>query len=230
MANALNDMFTVADHFSKRIRRFERDLRSALASAEQAILCAWVGTEDAHRRSARLNAYRLRKQWKGSDAKRLRAIGLGPAGASWLERAKLAKPRGRPIVPPYLSLATQMVAFGLFSEVLFNPSTSPHLRRRALRMTPWWEYFVEAVYRGEYETARTVGGPSPFARAEQATGRAFGLSPDRVRRIAGKVRKMRRQGTALPKDPPLTARQFAVWERTGAFPKEASGLAAEPKP
>ena len=181
MANLLDDLLTAADHLGKRVREFEQALRSA-----------WANAEDAHRRAARLNAYRQRKRWKGGDAKRLRTIGLGKAGLRRLERMKLAKPRGRPVVPAYVPLADRLAMLGRLSNRLFDPSTPPYLRRRALQTTPWCEYFVEAVYRGEYEVAKAAGVPSPSFQAERATGQAVGLEPDSVRRIAGVVRRMRR--------------------------------------
>jgi uncharacterized protein (DUF2132 family) len=37
---------------------------------------------------------------------------------------------------------------------MFDESTGPTGRLKMLRKTPWRPYFVEALYRGEYESAK----------------------------------------------------------------------------
>jgi hypothetical protein len=100
-------------------------------------------------------------------------------------------------------------------SALFAPDTPRKVRRRILTQTRWWPHYVEAVYRGELNRARGDGGPSPSARAEQRAGSALGLAPDRVRRIAGQVRKMRQVDPEYCDYPAMTAEDYLTWERTG---------------
>jgi transposase len=100
---------------------------------------------------------------------------------------------------------------------MFDESTSPTDRLKMLRKTPWWPYFVEALYRDEYESAKAGKIKSASSIAERSVGDTFNVSPELVRKICGEVRRKRKDGTALPDSPAITVTKFEHWKKTGHF-------------
>jgi hypothetical protein len=76
---------------------------------------------------------------------------------------------------------------------------------------------VEALYRGELESARENHLKSPSSVAEIAVGGALNASPESIRKICAEVRRKRRDGTALPDSPAITVTEFDYWKKTGRF-------------
>lgn len=197
------------------IMSFVVNVQRTIARVRQSLEASWKKAERDHQRAARLKAYRLRHRWKKGDEGRLQAVGISEVARRRFNRIKLMKGRGRPVVPRYHPLGEQFIGLIKALDILFSPSTPPHLRRRVLKQTNWWPYCVEAVYRGEYEAAKAEGRRASSTVAEERTGEVFGIAPDTVRKIAGRVRKARAQETGLPDPQAVRASDFEVWERTG---------------
>ena len=84
--------------------------------------------------------------------------------------------RGRPVVRPYQPLWATFASTYSALELIVNLTSSPHQRRRALKMLSRWPHCVEAVYRGEHALAKAkqVRGPSDYA--EDAVADALAIS------------------------------------------------------
>lgn len=200
------------------ITSFAVNVQRMITHAIHSLELAWKTAERNHRRAARLKAYRLRRRWRKGDEGRLQAMGINEVARRRFSRIKQTKGLGRPVVPHYRPLGEQLAEMMRELDVLFSPSTPPHLRCRVLKQTYWWPYCVEAIYRGEHEAAKAEDRRAPSILAEEKTGEVLGIAPDTVRKIAGRVRKMRAQGTGLPDCQAVRVSDFEVWKRTGCLP------------
>jgi hypothetical protein len=110
--------------------------------------------ERRHHRAQLLAAYRRRRAWKKSDVPHLKSLGVNNAALSRIER--LAG-RGRPVVKPYqpldVAIKTKLSAFQSFVD----PNASPDKRKQGFKTRPWWQHYVEALYRGEHALAKDRG-------------------------------------------------------------------------
>ena len=217
---ALANAFT---SFAAHVQRVVAHVADLVEETRKASEAAWQIAEHNCRRAALLEAYKVRRKWKKGDGRRLEALGISDAARRHLERAGQARVLGQPVVLNYRPLREEMAVAARLLDDLFNPSTPPHVRRCALKKTPWWPYFVEAVYRGEHDAAKAERRTAPSTVAEDITGQVFGIAPDTVRRTAGRVRNMRVLGTGLPDSPSARASDFETWKRSGRLPGDARG-------
>jgi hypothetical protein len=159
----------------------------------QKSIVAWLERlEQQHYRGQRLAAYRRRRAWKKSDIPHLESLGVNQAARNRMERLE---GRGRPVVKPHRPLDDTIVRIFGALQSLFDAAAPPSQRRQAFKLWPWWNHCVEALYRGEYELAKSRGLKSPSAEAEIAVGTACECRRHRCTAFAGKsarcVRTMR---------------------------------------
>ena len=181
----------------------------------QKILIIWQHTERGLHRDDLLYAYKHRTKWKKSDILRLLDLDVNKMARKRIEKLQALAKCGRPIVRVSRPLIETISTYA----PLFRQETNSSARIRLLKTTIWWPYFVEALYRGEYEIAREEHQKSPSDSAERAAGRTLGVSPELIRKLSGEVRSKRKFGTALPDTPPITAEDFKVWAETGSLPR-----------
>jgi hypothetical protein len=160
-----------------------------LASLKQSPVSWAENLERAYLHAQLLAAYRLRHAWRKSDIPRLKSLGVNSSALTRIER--LAG-RGRPVVRPYqpldVAIVTKLSAFQSFVD----PDVSPDKRRRAFKTWPWWQHYVEALYRGEHALAKDRGTRSASIEAEESVGRTLGISASTVHTICGGIRRMRK--------------------------------------
>ena len=209
MSEFLSDLVAAFQMFANALRWEIERARTALRAAEE-----------RDQRAAKLRAYKLRHRWNGGDEKRLRAVGADGPALQRLRRVKAVRPRGRPTVEFFLPLYQRLAMTMKIIEEFYDPNTPPHERRKILKRTKWWPYFVEAVYRGELARAQSEGRPSASFFAEEKAGRALGIAPDTVRKVAGQVRKERAAGAPPSGFPSMTVEDYQAWERTAQFCSE----------
>ncbi len=208
------------------MNEFCREVAAIAALAERALMaCAkWLESvvtdaERAHHRGELLAAYRRRASWKKADVPRLQSLGVNAAAR---RRVPLLKGRGRPVVtacqPLWPTVAERLAAL----QPLISTDSSPQERRRALRLWPWWQHHVEALYRGEHELAKTKGVAGPSRYAEEVVGNALSISPATVHNICGAIRRKRREWDGAANFPPMTLREFDHWMNTGTWPDTQS--------
>ena len=166
------------------------------------ILCAaLLKAETDHHRGQLLRAYRRRRHWRKSDIKNLKCLGVNKTA---LRRMDSLVGTGRPVVPSYRPFADVAAAF----ITLFDEGSSPQLRRRAFKDGPWWEHFVEALYRGEHVLAKAQRIAGPSEHAERVVGTELGISASTVHQISGEIRRKRNESN-LPFDfPAMTLDQY----------------------
>lgn len=205
-------------------------LAEFIRGIEAGVQRAWERADHGHRRAAILRAYRIRHRWRGGDRGRLEELGVSPTGHARFERLTATRRRGRPVVAPYLPLAAVMTTTIEKLAALGDRNTEPHLRRRLLTKTPFWSHVVEAVYRGEYERARSCGLAAPSTHAEEEAGRACGLAGDSVRKLAAGVRRHRRETGDPPWLPDISAAEFVRWTRTAEIPERLCVSRSESEP
>ena len=175
---------------------------------------AWEKGDRDHNRGARLRALRRRRQWKKADRPRLLALGISPRV---IEQHIGAKRLGRPVVNEYKPLADALGSIFVEILTLTDRRTKPHERLWILKRLPMWPYFVEALYRGERESAKAGRLRSPSIEAENIVGNALHMSPEAVHKVCGEVRRNRKKGAALPDCRAMTVAEFEAWKRTGEF-------------
>ena len=193
---------------------FIMELQKLVIEIVQKAATNWHRADQEGRRTALLQAYKLRHKWKKSDVPHLLALGVNATAVMRIERIKILTHRGRPIVRPYRPLAETIEALA----PLFHEATQPTVRVQKLKTTPWWPYFVEALYRGEYEVAKKEHRNSASDYAERCVGDTLNISSALVRKLSGEVRRKRKFGAALPDTPGITVADFQVWKETGDFP------------
>lgn len=183
----------------------DRTLKAIMEAADHA--------DREHNRAELLQAYRRRHQWKRSDIPRLESLGVNAAARSRMRR--LPSRRGRPSVRPHISLAQLILVKANALGTVFDPNITPSSRRRALKNSPWWKHYAEALYRGEREEARATGVPGPADHAERVVGRALGISPSSLRSICRPIRRMRDRHEPCANFPMMTLADYEGWMLTG---------------
>ncbi|MDR3419916.1 MAG: hypothetical protein P4L80_01525 [Xanthobacteraceae bacterium] len=182
------------------------------------LVSAWEKGERDYNRGARLRALQRRRQWKKADRPRLLALGVS---SQLIERHVGTKRLGRPVVNQHKPLAHALESIFLAVLALDDRRTKPHERLSILKRLPmWWPYFVEALYRGERESAKARRLRSPSIEAEVIVGKALNMSPEAIHKVCGDVRRGRKKGTALPDCRAMTVAEFEMWKRTGKLPKD----------
>ena len=188
---------------------------AVVASFKQSLVSWAENLERLHHRAQLLAAYRQRHAWKKSDVPRLKSLGVNSAALSRIDR--LAG-RGRPVVRPYqpldVAIVTKLSAFQSFVD----PDASPDKRRQAFKVWPWWQHYVEALYRGEHALAKDRGTRSASIEAEESVGRALGISAATVHTICGAIRRMRKADEGAANFPAMTLAEYETWIETGRRP------------
>jgi hypothetical protein len=179
-------------------------------------LVSWAeNLERRHHRAQLLAAYRRRRAWKKSDVPHLKSLGANGAAQRRMER--LAG-RGRPVVRPHQPLDVAIVMkLGAFQS-LVDPDVSPDRRRQAVKEWPWWQHYVEALYRGEHALAKARGTKSASIEAEESVGSALGISSATVHRICGEIGRMRKADEGSADFPAMTLVEYETWMETGKGP------------
>lgn len=191
-------------------------LQKFLLKVEQTVISAAKDAECRHHRAQLLAAYRRRHRWKTSDRQRLKSLRPRAAARKRMERLT---GKGRPVVTAYQSLAEVIVTKVRAFQILFDPASSPHSRKKAFRHWPWRDHYVEALYRGEYALARAQGAAGPSDHAERLIGSALGMSASSVHSICGHIRRMRKEWEVAANFPAMTLAQHKVWMQTGTHPR-----------
>jgi hypothetical protein len=178
-----------------------------------ASLASWAeNIERRHHRAQLLAAYRRRHAWKKSDIPRLKSLDVNSAARRRMER--LAG-RGRPVVRPHQPLDVAIVEKVAAFRSLVDPDASPNQRRQAIKVWPWWQHYVEALYRGEHALAKGRGTKSASTEAEISVGKALGISSAAVHSICGEIRRMRKDDKGAANFPPMTLAEYESWMETG---------------
>ena len=171
---------------------------SAIAAVAERAISAWArwveatarDAERAHHRAELLAAYRRRWSWKKADVPHLRSLGVSAIAQ---HRMAQLTGRGRPVVRQYQPLWSTFIRRFADVQPLCNPKASPQQRRRALELWPSRDKYVEALYRGERDHARSRGAEGPSWQAEETVGRALGYSGAKVRKICAAIRRERQR-------------------------------------
>ncbi len=172
----------------------------------ETIITAFEKAEANHLRSKRKKAFGLRHRWRSSDVPRLRLLGINPH--------QILPGKGRPVVELYTPLHKQIPRVLDELAPLFLEESSAAERRKAFRAWPWWEYRVEALFRGEYQIAKLRRLPAPAENSEQKVADALRISPATVHSICVKARKSQkeRDESGLPA---MTLTEYEEWMATG---------------
>jgi hypothetical protein len=145
-------------------------------------------------RKQRLEALRLRGDWRKADIQRLLCIGVEHPAQQRIARLLGEKSSGRGVVAPPKDLATQIADRWEICKQLFDPATPKHIRREAYKKSPLWPYLIEAAYRGELEclggakTRTTSPHLTLSARAKDNVAMAAGISAAKVHQLCQQVR------------------------------------------
>jgi len=201
----LEAMFETFRQFVIKIEQIAEALAQAAASE-------WANAEQKHHRGELRVAYRVRHNWKKSDLSPLATLDVnGPAQ----RRMMRLSGTGRPVVRPHESLENRFARKAIAFQILNNDSSTELERRKAFKDWPWFEYNVEALYRGEHGRAKAQGhrGASRFAETEVAN--VLCISSSKVHRICGKIRRIPEGDNGFP---PMTLLDFETWMRTGKNP------------
>jgi hypothetical protein len=183
----------------------------ALAVLRKQITSTVEQAEEQHRQRALLAAHRLKNSWKKSDLPGLQSLGIT---IETEDQRKLGR-RGRPVVQPHKSLSATIIHRLSAVQPLFDPASSPHQRRRALKLWPWWPHFVEALYRGELDRAKARRVAHASDHAEELVGAELNISASQVHRICGKIRRLRKEWDGAANFPAMTLDDFKDWMTTG---------------
>jgi len=200
----LQSWFAFLASFGRTVLAFRQHLVSLAEEADR-----------QHRRAERLAAYRLRHSWKKSDIPRLKTLDVNRAARRRMERVT---GRGRPVVRPHKPLVLGVARKFHDLEPLFNSRSEPQKRRRAFKLWPRYQHYVEALYRGEHALAKEQGIPGPSVEAERRVGEAMGISLATVHAICGKIRRMRKEWDDSANFPPITLIAYDKWMKTGEHP------------
>jgi hypothetical protein len=101
---------------------------------------------------------------------------------------------------------------------LLEPDHHPSERRRAIKKWPWFDHYVEAMYRGEQSLARSRGDVGPSLHAEMVIGQALGISASKVHSICGEIRRRRKEDNDSANFPPMRIEEFELWMTDGIVP------------
>lgn len=164
--------------------------------------------ERKHDRGERLEAYRLRHSWKKSDIRNLLSLGVNLPAHRRMQRLGGT---GRPIVKPHRAFAEEITEKLTAFQLLADPGASPAQRRKAVRQLPCWPDFVEALYRGEHELAKTQRIKNASAEIEITVGRALGISASTVHSICGSIRRKRKENPESADCPTMTIAECEHW-------------------
>jgi len=175
---------------------------------------AWEKGERDYNRGALLRALQRRRQWKKADEPRLLALGIS---SRLIQQHIGAKRLGRPIVSGYKSFADALGSIFVEVLTLADRRTKPHERLWILKRLPLWPCFVEALYRGERESAKARRLRAPSDEAENIVGNALNMSPEAVHKLCGEVRRARKKGDPVPGCRAMTVAEFEAWKHTGEF-------------
>jgi hypothetical protein len=172
--------------------------------------------ERKHHRHELLEAYRRRHHWKKADLPHLRTLAVNPAAR---RRMSALTGVGRPVVRPHEPLSTLLTSRLRSFQALHDPNTLPHVRKRALKQWPWWNHYVEALYRGELADAQSCGIRRASLAAEDIVGKAFNISGASVRKICAQIRLKRQEWDGAANFPSMRLQEFNHWMRTGENPR-----------
>jgi hypothetical protein len=175
----------------------------------------WRLAQRDHRRRARLEAYRCRKAWGTADVPHLMALGVSKPAQMRLQRILANGKPGRGVVKVYKPLDIVIDRWVKLFQELECPETSPLRRLTLLKVTPWWRYVIEGLYRSEYDLARMAGRKSPAECAESVVADRLLISAAVVHKLCGRVRRERRAGVEAADNPPLRMDDFAAWLQAG---------------
>jgi hypothetical protein len=194
---------------------FGRALALLIVTAVEALSKLAESADRQHNRGELLAAYKVRHSWKRSDLAPLRSL---PLNAPARERTLGLRGTGRPVVRPHKPLAEVIRTKIESIRPLFDSSCHPSERVRAVKVWPWFNHYVEAMYRGEHRLAkqRQIAGPS--SHAEWEVGKTLGLSPSKVHSICGEIRRLRQEDCESADFPPMTVSEFEQWMTTGNMP------------
>ena len=197
----LQGIHAVSTMVSRAILEFGRSFALAAEKAD-----------DQHRRAELLAAYRRRRSWKKSDRSHLESLGVNVIVRRRMERLT---GKGRPVVRPHQPLGLSVITGLVALRPLFDPAGSHDERRRAFKLWPGWQHYVEALYRGESALARKEGIPGPAEHAERAVGKALGIASAKVHAICGDIRRLRNDRDGAANFPPVLLTEYERWMSTG---------------
>ena len=171
-----------------------------------------AATDERHRRAELLAAYKKRLKWKKADIKALKTLDVN---APARKRMSQLRGRGRRTIEPHESLDSLIQRRINPVLTIWSPISQPPERRKALKLTPWWPHFVEALYRGEHSSAKERGITGASSHAEEVLGKALGISASTVHALCKEIRKMRKLEYGSANFPNMTLCQFNLWMDTG---------------
>jgi hypothetical protein len=87
-----------------------------------------------------------------------------------------------------------------------------------VELWPWWEHYVEALYRSEFAHAKNRGVARPSLHGEDTVGNALYISAAKVRKICGTIRRKRQEWEGAANFPPMTLKEFNGWMQSGIPP------------
>lgn len=184
-------------------------------AAVAAAVVSWVDEQNkAYERAAVKRACSRRRDWKVSDAALLRSLPNARISHKRLTALEHSRKRGRPVVARYRSLAETLSVGSQHIKELFDATTPPHRRLRALSQTGWWPQFAEALYRGCYAEAKALGMPAPSAEAERMAANCMGISEAKFRKLCQQVRKQSKVDIS-GEAPAISLAAFEEWKLTG---------------
>jgi hypothetical protein len=199
-------------------------LHSPLLGAAHLALCRWVEevvrkAQEDHLRGERLAAYRARHRWKASDVRPLLSVGVSEVAQHRMVRLK---GKGRPVVKPHRPLEDLLHDKLSNWSILFLDDATPRERRRSFKVWPWWKHYVEALYRGELERARSSRTRGAHDLAERVVAEALRMSQGTVHGICGEIRAMRRKDAESANFPAMLVSEFEEWMEHGELPNRST--------
>jgi hypothetical protein len=200
MSNLFKEIFGVATLVGRALVVLQKQITSTVEQAEE-----------QHRQQALLAAHRLKNSWKKSDLPGLRSLGI----IIEAEDQRKIGSRGRPVVQPHTPLCATIINRLSAVQPLFDPASSPHQRKRALKLWPWWPHFVDALYRGELDRAKARCVAHSSGYAEELVGAELNISASQVHSICGKIRRLRKEWDGAANFPAMTLDDFKDWMTTG---------------
>jgi hypothetical protein len=192
----------------------------ALNAFFEAAAWEWEQAERAHHRGELRAAYQVRRDWKRSDRSPLASLSVN--GTAQRRMLRLSR-TGRPVVKLHQTLAERIAQRVAAIQALAKEDSSPEQRRKAFKEWPWYEYHVEAIYRGEHLRAKAQSRRGASRFAEDEVGEALGISSSAVHHICCKVRRVPREDNGFP---PMTVNEFETWMSSGKHPSLAKSVDA----
>jgi hypothetical protein len=178
---------------------------------------AAIQAEERYERGLALQAYRTRRRWKTIDVARVRALPQARLSDRRLARLEAAPKRGRPVVPEHQPLPAVIARRARAASAFFDPATLPHTRIGLLKLTHFWPFFAEALYRGCYVEAKLRGIAAPSVEAETRAADLLLISTARLRKICTAIRRETRADPAA-RWPAIICEEFKHWRSTGELP------------